>query len=236
MGVLLEQFGKVQKAWPNRTFIESYDAITPEELFELGYHASSDVAFRCFSIKLNPGENHKNDVAILFNSATKQFISLLNADAGLKVDLFEESDANLDVNITTIKNHLHLYKKQIGEKAEDLKHQIILLILIERKVDEVIHLSLSKDFSRRVYFAIGESRERAALIPIFQNSNGADLVQLALHKWMDAVLHLPQDAPFPEDKITPLVKNFLQIKKWLRDLITNQLAGVSTIKADLKVE
>jgi hypothetical protein len=53
---------------------------------------------------------------------------------------------------------------------------------------------------------------------------------------MDATLRFPQDIPFPDDKIMPLVKNFLQIKKWLRDLITNQLAGINTVKAEIKVE
>lgn len=61
-------------------------------------------------------------------------------------------------------------------------------------------------------------------------------MQLALHKWMDAVLRFPQDSPFPEDKITPMIKNFLQIKKWLRDLVVNLLAGVNTLKEELKVQ
>ena len=93
-----------------------------------------------------------------------------------------------------------------------------------------MHFTLSNEVNRRVYFAIGECRERAALIPIFQNSKGADLVQLALHKWMDYVLRLNQDEKFPEEKTTGLIKNFLQIKKWLKDLITKQLAGISTAK------
>jgi hypothetical protein len=236
MGNLLEEFNKVQKVWPNRTFAESYAPITPEEIFELGYQAASDVAFRCITIKLNPGENHKGDVAILYNSATKQFISLLNREDGIKIDLFEETDANIDANISSIQQNLVLFKSQLQKIEPVLRDQIIKCVLVLRKIDEAIHLSLSRDMSRRVYFAIGEARERAALVPIFQNSKGSDLVQLALHKWMDAVLRFEQDTPFPQDKITPMVKNFLQIKKWLRDLITNLLAGVNTLREDLKVE
>ena len=71
---------------------------------------------------------------------------------------------------------------------------------------------------------------------MFQNSQGGDLVQLALHKWMDATLRFAQDFPFPDDKVAPLVKNFLQIKKWLRDLISNELAGISTAKAENRVD
>ncbi len=53
---------------------------------------------------------------------------------------------------------------------------------------------------------------------------------------MDATLRFAQDSPFPDDKVAPLVKNFLQIKKWLRDLISNELAGISTAKAENRVD
>jgi len=233
---LLEQFVKIQKAWPSRNFTLAYDALSRIEMFEIAYHAASDVAFRCFSIKINPGDEHKGDVAILFNSATKQFISLLCGETMVKLDLFEETDAALDVHINEIKGNLEKFKTQLIGKNAESKDQITKCILVERKVDEAVHLALAKEVARKVFFAIGECRERAALVPVFQNSTGADLVQLALHKWMDATLRFPQDIPFPEDKIMPLVKNFLQIKKWLRDLITNQLAGINTVKAEIKVE
>lgn len=233
---MLDQFVKVQKSWPSRNFISSFDSLSKLDVFELGYFATSDVAFRCISIKINPGEAHKDNVAILYNSATKQWISLLNTDAGIKIDLFQESDANIDANITTLKTNLEKYKTQFVSRPPEVKDQITKCILVERKVDEAINYSLAKEQARKVYFAIGECRERAALIPIFQQSNGADLVQLALHKWMDLALRLPQDSTFPEDKIMPLVKNFLQIKKWLKDLVMNQLAGISTARQEIKVE
>jgi hypothetical protein len=236
MGSLLEEFNKVQKAWPSRTFTVPYESVSMEELFELAYHAAGDVPFRCFTIKLNPGENHKGDIAILYNSATKQFVLILNRDEGTKIDLFEESDAAIDEHIKAIQTTLTTSKAQLAQKEATMRDQIIKCVLVLRKVDETVHLSLSKDFSRRVYFAIGEARERAALVSIFQNAKGSDLVQLALHKWMDATLRFEQDAPFPEDKIMPMVKNFLQIKKWLRDLVTNLLAGVNTQKEELRVE
>lgn len=156
---LLEEFQKVQKAWPSRSVNEAYGNLTPEEMFELAYHAASDVAFRCITIKLNPGENHKGDVAILFNSATKQFVSILNREEGVKLDLFQESEADLDKNLSVISTMLLNSKQQMGSKEPSLKDQIIKCILVLRKIDESIHLSLSKDNSRRVYFAIGEARE-----------------------------------------------------------------------------
>ena len=45
-----------------------------------------------------------------------------------------------------------------------------------------------------------------------------------------------QDEKFPEDKTVGLIKNFLQIKKWLKDLITKQLAGISTAKEIVSVK
>ena len=110
------------------------------------------------------------------------------------------------------KLNLEKFKSQLLEKSEDARDQITKCILVERKTDEACHLALAKDVARKVYFAIGECRERAALIPMFQNSQGGDLVQLALHKWMDATLRFAQDSPFPDDKVAPLVKNFSKLK------------------------
>jgi len=232
---LLTTFSEINKKWPNQSFKILFDPLTKLELFELGYFASSDIPFRCFSIKLNPGDNHDKDVALLYSAASKQFISLLNKDDGLILTLYESNKDEISQHLELIKADLTKFKDQLTSKNEDLRDQIVKCILVERKVDEAMHFTLSNEVNRRVYFAIGECRERAALIPIFQNSKGADLVQLALHKWMDYVLRLNQDEKFPEEKTTGLIKNFLQIKKWLKDLITKQLAGISTAKEEIRV-
>ena len=233
---LLKTFSSINKVWPNQSFKILYDPLTKLELFELGYFASSDIPFRCFSIKLNPGDGHNKDVALLYSAASKQFISLLNKEDALVLTLYENNKDEIVQHLESIKAKLENFKTQLTGKAADLRDQITKCVLVERKVDEAMHLALSNEVNRRVYFAIGECRERAALIPIFQNSKGADLVQLALHKWMDFALRLNQDEKFPEDKTVGLIKNFLQIKKWLKDLITKQLAGISTAKEVVHVE
>ncbi|MCF2139524.1 MAG: hypothetical protein K9W44_05665 [Candidatus Lokiarchaeota archaeon] len=233
---LLQEFMKINKIWPSKSLKLPYSSLSKLEMFELGYFATSEVPHRCFSIKLNPGNDHLKDVALLYNSASKQFVSLLNHEEGLVITLFESSKENLDAHLSTIEEKIKRYIAQLIEKPDDIRDQIIKCILVERKLDEAMHLSLSNEVSRRVYFAIGECRERAALIPIFQNSKGADLVQLALHKWMDTALNLPQDTTFPSEKTKGLVKNFLQIKKWLIELISNQLAGISTLKEENTIE
>lgn len=233
---LLQEFMKINKVWPSRSLKLPYSSLTKLEMFELGYFAASEVPHRCFSIKLNPGNDHLKDVALLYNSASKQFVSILNHEEGLVITIFESSEDELENHLAEIENKLKKYMTQLVEKTAELRDQIAKCILVERKLDEAMHLSLSNEVSRRVYFAIGECRERAALIPVFQNSKGADLVQLALHKWMDTALNLPQDTPFPPEKTKGLVKNFLQIKKWLIELISNQLAGISTLKEESTVE
>ncbi|MHA1619639.1 MAG: putative selenocysteine system protein [Promethearchaeota archaeon] len=233
---LLQEFMKINKIWPSKSLKVPYSSLSKLEMFELGYYAASDVPFRCFSIKLNPGNDHLKDVALLFNSASKQFISILNHEEGLVITLFESNDANLESHMGQIESDLTKFIGQLTEKSVELRDQLTKCILVERKLDEAMHLALSNEVSRRVYFAIGECRERAALIPTFQNSKGADLVQLALHKWMDASLNFSQDQTFPQEKIKGLVKNFLQIKKWLKELIGNQLAGISTLREVNTVE
>ena len=236
MGPLLQEFAKINKIWQNRSIKMPYTPLGKLELFELAYFAASDVPFRCFSIKINPGKDHLQDVALLYNTASKQFISILNKEEDLRITLFENTDEKIDGNIKTISDDLQKFKSQLQNMNTDLRNQITKCILVERKVDEAMHLSLSKELSRRVYFAIGECRERAALIPIFQNSKGADLVQLALHKWMDFALKQSQDLPFPQESTMGLVKNFLQIKKWLKDLISKQLAGISTLRENQNID
>jgi hypothetical protein len=233
---LLELFKKANKEWPKNSIKVPYGELSKIENFELGYFAASDIPFQCFSIKLNPADDHLKDVALLYSSASKQFISLLNSEDGFALTLFERDTESLDSHLKEIKLNLMKYRKQFKGKIPAKQDQIAKCILVERKVDEVLHFSLTNELGRRVYFAIGECRERAALIPIFQKSKGADLVQLALHKWMDFASKLDQDQPFPKENTKGIVKNFIQIKKWLNDIIKKQLAGISTIEEENTVE
>ncbi len=233
--VLLQEFAKINKIWPNASIVLPYDPLNRSDLFEIAYFTASDVSFRCFSIKLNPSTEHLMNVALLYNTTTTQFISLLNKETEHVITIFDNSPEQLEILKQKLSQDFNQFKIQIREKSADQRDQITKCILVLRKVDETVNLALSKELNRRVYFAIGECRERAALIPIFQNSSGADLVQLALNKWMNSTFQLPQEEPFPQDMTTGLVKNFLQIKKWLRDLVIKQLAGISTVKTESTV-
>jgi hypothetical protein len=80
-----------------------------------------------------------------------------------------------------------------------------------------------KDINRKIYFAIGDARESAAVVPMFMEAEGASLVQLALNKWMTTIQNLDQEKSFPENHVSGLLKNLMQIKKWLLNLITMNL-------------
>jgi hypothetical protein len=82
---------------------------------------------------------------------------------------------------------------------------------------------MTKDINRKVYFAIGDARESAAVVPLFMESEGSNLVQLALNKWMSAAQQLPPEEPFPEEKTKGLLKNLLQIKRWTLNLLNKHL-------------
>ena len=47
----------------------------------------------------------------------------------------------------------------------------------------------------------------------------ADVVQLAVMKWMNAALNENQDTAFPEAKVKGLIKNFLKLKEWVLALV-----------------
>ena len=103
------------------------------------------------------------------------------------------------------------------------KEQILKTILVERKLDECANLVMMKDINRKIYFAIGDARESAAVVPMFMEAEGASTVQLALNKWMTIVNGLEQESTFPDTHVQGLLKNLMQIKKWLLKLISNNL-------------
>ena len=80
-----------------------------------------------------------------------------------------------------------------------------------------------KGIIRKIYFAIGDARESAAVVPMFMEAEGASLVQLALNKWMTTTQNLEQEKNFPENYQPGLLKNLMQIKKWLLNLISVNL-------------
>jgi len=80
-----------------------------------------------------------------------------------------------------------------------------------------------KDINRKIYFAIGDARESAAVVTMFMEADGASLVQLALNKWMTTVQTLDQEKTFPDNLVNGLLKNLMQIKKWTLNLITTNL-------------
>jgi len=49
------------------------------------------------------------------------------------------------------------------------------------------------------------------------------LIQLALNKWMSTVQTFDQEKPFPDNFVTGLLKNVMQIKKWVLNLISINL-------------
>ena len=104
-----------------------------------------------------------------------------------------------------------------------MKIQILKSILVERKLDECANLVLLKGINRRIYFAIGDARESAAVVPIFMEAEGASLVQLALNKWMETAQRLEQEHTFPDNLVPGILKNLTQIKKWLLELISSFL-------------
>ncbi len=97
------------------------------------------------------------------------------------------------------------------------------MIIVERKLDECANNVMLKDTNRKIYFSIGDARETAAVIPLFMESEGANLVQLALNKWMTTIQNLNQEQNFPENLMPGLLKNLMQIKKWVLNLISKYI-------------
>jgi hypothetical protein len=104
-----------------------------------------------------------------------------------------------------------------------MKTDLLKTILVERKLDECSNFVILRDINQKVYFAIGDARESAAVVPMFMEAEGASLVQLALNKWMSTVQTFDQEKPFPDNSVVGLLKNLVQIKKWVLNLISTNL-------------
>ena len=220
---LLNQFNTVIiPQWPSSQFEESYDILTQRELFELAYHTCNSVAMRSILIKLTHSENKSGSQAI-FYSNTKKFINIEARENTLRITKYFPEGSTGDKLNTEIHPKLKTRKTKFASKDDAMKTDLLKTILVERKLDECSNFVVLKDINRKVYFAIGDARESAAVVPIFMEAEGASLVQLALNKWMSTVQTFDQEKPFPDNSIAGLLKNLVQIKKWVLNLISTHL-------------
>ncbi|MFW9939924.1 MAG: hypothetical protein ACFFFT_02700 [Candidatus Thorarchaeota archaeon] len=220
---LLSQFNDViTSQWLSKQIEEPYGTLLPRELFEIAYHTCNSVAMRNIYIKLSSSEDQAGSKAV-FYSNTKKFTSIEAVEDTLKIIKYFNPEGTGDKVVTEIHPALKRRKEIFASKDQELKTQILKSILVERKLDECANLVMLKGNNRRVYFAIGDARESAAVIPIFMEAEGASLVQLALNKWMETTQRLNHEQNFPENLIPGIIKNLTQIKRWLLDLISANL-------------
>jgi len=221
--LLLKQFNElISTQWPFTQIDESYGDLTPRELFELAYHTCNSVANRTILIKLSPTENKSGSQAVLYLN-TKKFINIEVLENSLRITKYFPEGSTGDKLNTEIHPKLKSRIANFVSKENTIKSAILKIILVERKLDECTNFVVLKDINRKVYFAIGDARESAAVVPIFMEAEGASLVQLALNKWMSTVQTFDQEKPFPESSIAGLLKNLMQIKKWVLNLISTNL-------------
>jgi len=220
---LLNQFNTVITAkWPSSQIEVSYDNLTQRELFELAYHTCNSVKMRSILIKLTPSENKSGSRAV-FYSNTKKFINIEAFENTLRITKYYPEGSTGDKLNTEIHPKLKIRKSKFASKDDAMKTDLLKTILVERKLDECSNFVVLKDINRKVYFAIGDARESAAVVPMFMEAEGASLVQLALNKWMSTVQTFDQEKPFPTNSVTGLLKNLVQIKKWVLNLISTNL-------------
>jgi len=221
---LLDQFNAViSSQWPSTNISEEYKPLNHKELFELAYHTNNGVGIRNVFIKLSQDEKKGGSRAILYSNQTKKFISINAFDANLSITKYFNEGESGDKLSSEVGPKLTERKKKFASKDDEVKKQILKTILVERKLDECANLVMMKDINRKIYFAIGDARESAAVVPMFMEAEGASTVQLALNKWMTIVNGLEQESTFPDTHVQGLLKNLMQIKNWLLKLISNNL-------------
>jgi len=221
--ILLNQFNSViTSQWPFTQIEESYDNLTQRELFELAYHTCNSVKMRGILIKLAPSENKGGSQAVLYSN-TKKFINIEALENTLRITKYFPKGSTGDKLNTEIHPKLKTRKVKFASMDGVMKTYLLKTILVERKLDECSNFVVLKDINRKVYFAIGDARESAAVVPIFMEAEGASLVQLALNKWMSTVQTFDQEKPFPDNSIAGLLKNLMQIKKWVLNLVSTNL-------------
>ncbi len=220
---LLSQFNNViTSQWLFKQIEEPYGPLLARELFELAYHTCNSVAMRNIYIKQSSSEDQGGSKAV-FYSNSKKFTAVEALDNSLKITKYFTEGTTGDKVITEIQPILKKRKAVFASKEVEIKNQVLKSILVERKLDECANLVMLKGVNRRIYFAIGDARESAAVVPLFMEAEGASLVQLALNKWMETAQRLEQEHNFPENLIPGILKNLTQIKRWLLDLISSFL-------------
>jgi len=219
---LLDQFNTViSSQWFTQEIMEKNEPLNHRELFALAYHTCNNINLRCIYMKLIHEDTKGGSKAILYSN-NKTFTAIVSFDDVLKITKYF-NESNGDKLINEIHPLLKLRKEKFSSKNADIKSQIIKMILVERKIDETANLVMIKDITRKVYFAIGDARETAAVVPIFMQAEGASLVQLALNKWMQHTQNLQHEEPYPEVHVVGLLKNLMQIKKWILNLVSVNL-------------
>ena len=220
---LLIQFNNViSSQWLFKDIQIPYEPLSPKELFELAYHCCNSITMRNIFIKLSPSED-KGGFQAIFYSNSKKFTNIEALENAIKLTKYFPKGSTGDKLITEIQPLLKKRKEQFIKKNKDIQSQILKMILVERKLDECANLVMLKGINRRIYFSIGDARESAAVIPLFMEADGASLVQLALNKWMTIVQNLDQEKFFPDNYVAGLLKNLMQIKKWILNLISTIL-------------
>ena len=220
---LLNQFNNViSTQWPFKQVEIPHTPLTPRELFELAYHTCNSVTMRNIFIKLSPSEE-KGGFQAVFYSNSKKFINIEGLDEIIRLRKYYPEDSTGDKLVTEIQPILNKRKAEYIKKDKPIQTQILKIILVERKLDECANLVMLKEINRKIYFTIGDARESAAVVPIFMEADGASLVQLALNIWMTTVQNLDQEKIFPDNLVSGLLKNLMQIKKWILNLISLNL-------------
>ena len=220
---LLDQFNNtIITQWLSNEISIEYKPLNHRELFEIAYHTCNSVGMRNIFIKLSQDEDKAGSTAILYSN-TKKFISIEALDDVFKITKYFDEGQTGDKLTDEIRSAIETRKLVFFGKEKDLKAQILKTILVERKLDETAHLVMLKGINRKIYFAIGDARKSAAVVQMFMEAEGASLVQLALNKWMTIVQRLDQEKTFPDTHVPGLLKNLMQIKKWLLKLISVSL-------------
>lgn len=220
---LLDQFNNVIiSQWPSKQMEEPYSPLNPRELFEIAYHTCNSVSMRNIYIKQSSSEDQGGSKAV-FYSNSKKFVAIDALENNLTITKYFSEGTTGDKIISEIQPVVKRRKENFAKKDTGMKNQILKSILVERKLDECANLVMLKGINRRIYFAIGDARESAAVVPIFMEAEGASLVQLALNKWMETAQRLEQEHNFPDNLVIGILKNLTQIKRWLLDLISSFL-------------
>ncbi len=218
---LLKTFKSIEGSWQQENITESFDPLTSRELFELAYHTKNSLQNRCIWITLKQ-DFEAGSHAIIY-SKNKTFTKIETLEEEIEVINYFNDEGKTNVLKNNYLPLLQERKAKFSSKDQEIKTQLLKTILVERKIDECANLVMIKDINRKVYFAIGDARESAAVVPLFMESEGSNLVQLALNKWMATAQQLAPEEPFPEEKVPGLLRNLLQIKKWTLNLISKHL-------------